>query len=506
MKALAIALVIIYSGLSLAVFIHALLQLSLMRSCLRRRPLSQGHPAPRPNSARPLPFVTVQLPIYNERYVVERLIDGVVGLRYPRDRVEFQVLDDSTDDTVELVAAKVCEYRARGVDIHHMRRPTRQGFKAGALRYGLAHAKGELVALFDADFMPEPDFLLQTVPSFDDPRVGMVQTRWGHANASQSLLTRIQALMLDVHFAVEQVGRSEQGCFITFTGSAGVWRAAAIRDAADWDDETLTEDFDLSFRAQLRGWRFVYLDAILTTAELPEDVRSFRTQQFRWMKGTAQNAARLIPQILRADLTPRVKLHACANLLESSLHFTALGLPVLIVGLLLCFERGLVGRWVFFHPMLFLVVLGFVYFAPQRDRFAGIRGLAAYVGIWVSLFTGTLGLSVHNSIALLSGYLRWPGGFERTPKLSLATRRNEYVLRGFDRTVIVEAVVWLWYLAGLLHAMQRGWLYLLWMPAMAFIGLTHVLTLSVCHAIASARASRVGGTKARHGKTAPIVT
>lgn len=490
LSALATALVAVHTALCGVLLLRSLVQLSLVRGRLRRgrahcegggRSASEGRGG-RVDPGRPLPFVTVQLPIYNEQYVVERLIDHVLRLDYPKDRLEVQVLDDSTDETVALVAEKVREGRARGIAVHHVRRATREGFKAGALRAGLASARGELIAVFDADFMPAPSFLRATVPHFDDPQVGMVQTRWGHTNRGASLLTRVQALLLDAHFEVDQRGRSEQRCFINFNGTAGVWRAAAIRDAGGWEDETLTEDLDLSYRAQLRGWRFVYLNDVESPAELPEDIRSLRSQQFRWMKGLAQNAVRLVPRILRADLPPRVKLHACAHLLESSVYLPTLALPLLMIPLALLQRRGLVSAWTFFNPVFVVsaVMLVVVYFVPQRGRLVGARGVVEYARLWVGFLVVTMGLSLHNSVAVLSGLLGRPGEFVRTPKRDLSSRsawrRNDvYLPRGLDRVAALEAAVWLYLAAGLAWGALHGSLHFLWAPALVFVGLTYVL-------------------------------
>src|SRR5690606_38297946 len=241
-----------------------------------------------------LPTVTVQLPLYNEATVVERLLLATAGLDYPSDKLEIQVLDDSTDETRTIAEATVSALRANGVDIKYVRRPNRHGYKAGALDYGLGLAKGELIAIFDADFVPQPTFLRDLVGHFQDPRVGMVQTRWGHMNREHSLLTSVQALMLDGHHLVENRARFGAGCMFNFSGTGGVWRRAAIDAAGGWQHDTLTEDLDLSYRAQLAGWRFVYRPDVITPAELPEGMSAFRAQQYRWAKGTVQTARKLL--------------------------------------------------------------------------------------------------------------------------------------------------------------------------------------------------------------------
>ena len=270
-------------------------------------------PAPLPED---LPRVTVQLPIYNEMYVVERLLESVVGIRYPKDRLEIQVLDDSTDETQGIARRAVEAYREQGFDIHYLHRADRTGFKAGALAAGLAAAKGELVLIFDADFVAPPDVLEKTVGQFSDPQVGVVQTRWGHINRDYSLLTQVQSVMLDGHFILEHGGRNRSGRFFNFNGTAGLWRRAAIEDAGGWQHDTLTEDLDLSFRAQMKGWRFVYLEDVVCPAELPVEMNSFKSQQHRWAKGSVQTCLKLLPRVLASPLPLHIKV-------ESIFHLTA---------------------------------------------------------------------------------------------------------------------------------------------------------------------------------------
>jgi cellulose synthase/poly-beta-1,6-N-acetylglucosamine synthase-like glycosyltransferase len=271
-----------------------------------------------PGKEEEFPFVTIQLPIFNELYVVERLIDNIVQIEYPSDRLEIQVLDDSTDETMELCRKKVEEQRAKGVNIEWIHRVDREGFKAGALRDGMARARGEFIAIFDADFLPRPDFLLRTIPYFEDEDVGVVQTRWEHINRDYSMLTRLQAMQLNVHFTVEQQGRAAGNVFLQFNGTAGVWRRETIEDAGGWEADTLTEDLDLSYRAQLKGWRIVYLEKVGSPAELPAEMNGLKSQQFRWMKGGAENARRLLPKVWKSELPLRQKLHSTFHLMASS--------------------------------------------------------------------------------------------------------------------------------------------------------------------------------------------
>ncbi|MEX0602114.1 MAG: cellulose synthase family protein, partial [Bacteroidota bacterium] len=260
------------------------------------------------------PVVTVQLPVFNELYVVTRLIDAVCALDYPREKLEIQVLDDSTDETVQIAAEAVARHRAQGTDIKHIRRETRTGFKAGALKFGLESARGEFIAIFDADFVPRPEFLRRTLPYFADPKTGLVQTRWEHLNSSYSLLTRTQAMALDGHFVIEQAVRNRAGFFINFNGTGGIWRKACIEDSGNWHADTLTEDLDLSYRAQLRGWHFRYLDDFTSPAELPAEVNALKSQQFRWTKGAIETARKLLPKVWKANIPLRVKIHSTFHL------------------------------------------------------------------------------------------------------------------------------------------------------------------------------------------------
>ncbi|MEL6815144.1 MAG: cellulose synthase family protein, partial [Cyanobacteria bacterium J06598_3] len=261
-----------------------------------------------------LPKVTVQLPIFNELYVAERLLEAIANLNYPTDKLEIQVLDDSTDETQQLVCQRSEGLRQQGFNIHYIHRPHRRGFKAGALAYGLQQASGELIMIFDADFVPKPDTLKQMVHHFADPAIGMVQARWTHINRQYSRLTEIQALMLDGHFVIEQTARNRSGCFFNFNGTAGIWRARAIADAGGWQHTTVTEDLDLSYRVQLKGWQCLYLPHIAVPAELPMEMNAFKSQQFRWAKGASQVAKKLLGTVFTAPLPVHVKFEAFLHL------------------------------------------------------------------------------------------------------------------------------------------------------------------------------------------------
>ena len=285
---------------------------------------------PRGHLPHPLPRVTVQLPVYNEMYVVERLIDAVCELEYPSSLLEVQVLDDSTDETREIAAAVVRRWSERGRDVKLLRRADRIGFKAGALEMGLRQASGDFVAVFDADFIPPPEFLSQSLPSFGDPRVGMVQARWGHVNRGYSLLTKIQAMLLDGHFVLEHGARNRAGLFFNFNGTAGLWRREAIRSAGGWQHDTLTEDLDLSYRAQLRGWKLVFLPELVCPAELPVEMNSFKSQQHRWAKGSIQTCRKLLRRVLGSELPVAVKVEALFHL-TANVNYLLLALLAVLI-------------------------------------------------------------------------------------------------------------------------------------------------------------------------------
>ena len=302
-------IIIIYTISLLLIFMYAIAQLNLLLNYLASKKKVDNSPKFDFSKPEEIPYITIQLPVYNEMYVMERLLDNIALIEYPREKLEIQVLDDSTDETVETTRAHVEKLAATGLDIKHITRIDRTGFKAGALKEGLVIAKGEFIAIFDSDFLPEPDWLKRTVPYFKDEKIGVVQTRWGHLNRNYSILTKIQAFALDAHFTLEQVGRNSKGHFINFNGTAGLWRKTCIIDAGNWEGDTLTEDLDLSYRAQLKNWKFKYLENVETPAELPIVISAARSQQFRWNKGGAENFRKMLGRVLKSkNISPKTKL------------------------------------------------------------------------------------------------------------------------------------------------------------------------------------------------------
>jgi cellulose synthase/poly-beta-1,6-N-acetylglucosamine synthase-like glycosyltransferase len=394
---------------------------------LRRYRSAPARPAPVRRAAA-LPLVTVQLPVYNERYVAGRLVDAVAALDYPPELLEIQVLDDSDDDTVEIVDRAVARHEVRGLSIVHLRRGTREGYKAGALAYGLARARGELIAVFDADFVPAPGFLREVVPELADPAVGMVQARWGHLNRRYSALTATQALMLDGHFLIEHSARAGAGCFFNFNGTAGVWRRRCIAQAGGWQADTLTEDLDLSYRAQLAGWRFVYLPGVVVAAELPVEMNAFKSQQRRWAKGAFQTARKLLAAVLRSSLPRRVKR-------EAFFHLTASASYPLMALLTLLFPvamwiRHESGSWPALLAEIPLLLAGT---ASVCAFYAVAQRAEGRLRAWeiLRLMALGVGISISNGLAVLEAVVGRGSPFQRTPKTGVRDPGDDWRSRTY---------------------------------------------------------------------------
>jgi len=372
-----------------------------------------------------LPRVTVQLPIFNEQYVVDRLLDAVTRLDYPREKLDIQLLDDSTDETVEVVRALVERYAALGYPVSYLHRNNREGFKAGALAEGLKTAQGEFVAIFDADFVPAPDFLLQCIHYFTDPKVGMVQTRWTHINRNYSFLTEVEAILLDGHFVLEHCGRSRTGLFFNFNGTAGMWRRTAIDQAGGWEHDTLTEDTDLSYRAQLVGWKFVYLQDVECPAELPVEMTAFKTQQARWAKGLIQTSKKILPRVLASDVPRPVKV-------EAWYHLTAnISYPLMIVLSVLLLPAMVIRFYQGWFQMLYIDLPLFMastfsissfYLVSQKELFPRTWPRALlYLPLLMAL---GIGLTVTNTLAVMEALIGRQTPFARTPKYRVESKKD----------------------------------------------------------------------------------
>jgi len=444
---------------------------------------SRAAPPPPPGE---WPVVTVQLPVYNERYVVERLIDAAAALDYPRDRLEIQVLDDSTDETSGIAARRIGAHRAAGLDIAHLRRAGRSGFKAGALQHGLLRARGELLAVFDADFVPPPGILRELAPYFRDADVGMVQARWEHLNPDFSALSRAQAISLDGHFVIEHAARMAGRRFFNFNGTAGLLRPACVLDAGGWQHDTLTEDLDLSYRAQLRGWRFVFAPHVACPAELPVEMNAYKAQQHRWAKGSIQVARKLLPAIWRAALPLHVKL-------EASIHLTINAAYLLLFVLVLLVYPAALVQYTHRSPVLtaagallwttatasVLVYFGYAQRRIRTDWRRRLRDLPFAMAL-------AIGLALNNARAVVEGLVGHRSPFLRTPKYRLVGRgggwrgcRYRSPVSGWALLEITLAVYFAWAMVSLARAGHYGAIpfFLLYLVGFLYVG-----GLSVLHA------------------------
>ena len=389
----------------------------------------------------PLPVVTIQLPLFNEMYVADRLIDAVCRIDYPRDLLEVQVLDDSTDETRRIAELAVNRLVAQGLDIKYIHRTDRTGYKAGALGAGLKVARGEFIGIFDADFIPTPDFLMRLMPHFSDPGVGMVQARWGHINEDYSLLTKIQAILLDGHFVLEHGGRNRGGRFFNFNGTAGVWRRSAIDDAGGWQHDTLTEDLDLSYRAQLRGWRFLFIPDLIAPAEVPVEMNAFKSQQHRWAKGSIQTCLKLLPRILHSDLPLSVKTEAFFHLTANFNYPLMCVLSILMFpSMVIRYNMGWYEMLLIDVPLFFAATFSFCnfYIVCQREIHKDWRARIKYVPFLMSV---GIGLSINNTRAVFEAIFNKQTEFARTPKYRIEGDADDWVGKKYRQSVAVQPLI-----------------------------------------------------------------
>ena len=415
---------------------------------------------PVPAGLDQLPRITVQLPIYNEMYVADRLIDAVCQLTYPRELLEVQVLDDSTDET-RIVAERAVRRNAEaGVAITYLHRTDRTGYKAGALEAGMRVAKGELIAIFDADFIPPADFLEKTVQYFGDPRIAMVQARWGHINQDYSLLTKIQAILLDGHFVLEHGGRNRAGLFFNFNGTAGMWRREAIADAGGWQHDTLTEDLDLSYRAQLRGWKFVFLPDLVAPAEVPVEMNSFKSQQHRWAKGSIQTCRKLLPLILRSTAPLGVKAEAFFHL-TANFNYPLMCVLSMLLGpsMAIRYNMGWYEMLLIDVP-LFLAATASVanfYMVCQRELHHDWVARVRYMPFLMSI---GIGLTINNTRAVFEALFNQESEFARTPKYRIEGRADEWIGKKYRQSFVMQPVIelalGLYFTATVFYAIANG--------------------------------------------------
>ena len=458
--------IIIYSISLLLILMYAIAQLNLLFNYLKARKKKDTSEKLDFSNPKEIPFVTIQLPVYNELYVMKRLLKNIAKIEYPLDKLEIQVLDDSTDESVETTAKHIKEIQDKGIDIQHIRRTNRQGFKAGALKEGLKIAKGEFIAIFDADFLPQKDWLLQTVPYFKNENIGVVQTRWGHINRNYSTLTKIQAFALDAHFTLEQVGRNSKGHFINFNGTAGVWRKECIYDAGNWEGDTLTEDLDLSYRAQLKNWEFKYLEHVETPAELPVIISAARSQQFRWNKGGAENFQKMMKRVIKSDnVSLKTKIHSLLHLLNSSM-FTCIFLVAVLSIPMLYIKNEYEHLKIYFYVMSFFVVSSLIFFICYWHMYkniygGGFKNFIKYIGAFFTFFSIAMGFSLHNTIAVLEGHLGKKSEFVRTPKFNIKTikdgwKNNKYIKKKPSIHVVLEGILAIYFVFGMYSAFVVG--------------------------------------------------
>ncbi|MFC5284991.1 cellulose synthase family protein [Pedobacter alpinus] len=422
-----------------------------------------------------LPIVTIQLPLFNELYVTERLINSVCNLNYPISKLEIQVLDDSNDDSLILTANIIKQKIAEGFNIKHITRDKNIGFKAGALQHGLSNAQGELIAIFDADFLPEADFLHQLIPHFQNPNIGMVQSRWGHINKNYSLLTKIQGFGLDGHFTIEQTGRNKANLFMNFNGTAGIWRKQCISDAGGWQHDTLTEDLDLSYRAQLKGWKFKYVEELTTPAELPIELNAFKSQQHRWTKGAIETSKKMIKEIWKADVGLKKKIFGSLHLLNSYVFLfvfltSILSLPVLLI-------KNNSNIPVIYFQLLSVFMIGFIivtvfYLIANFSKKDSFKAFAKLFPMFLSV---SMALSFHNSIAVLEGLFNFKSDFIRTPKFNLSNikqsfKDNVYINKKLPKSFYVELFLFVYFFLGIVAAFYYNDYGLLPFHLMLFLG------------------------------------
>ena len=431
------------------------------------------------------PNVTVQLPIFNEKYVVERLLEAVSKFDYPKEKLEIQVLDDSNDITTEIILKKIELLRPLALDIKTIHRENREGFKAGALDYGFQSAKGEFICIFDADFIPSPDFLKNTLSHFEDEKIGVVQTRWTHINQNYSMLTQLQAFGLDAHFSIEQVARNASGSFINFNGTCGVWRKKCIEDAGGWSFDTLTEDLDLSYRAQLKGWKFRYLEEVGTLGELPVIMPAIKSQQYRWNKGAAETARKVFGKVLRSEFSVTSKVHAFFHLFNSSVFVCLLIAAILSIPMLFIKQVHPEISWLFHAGLIFL--LGFLsitlfYWTATKQFYQ--HPVKKFWRLFPRFLIVSMGLSFHNGMAVLEGLIGRKTPFVRTPKFNVTDKHeswisNSYIITKINWLTLIEGLLCIYFIFGIVIGIRVDDFGLLIFHAMLALGFGGVFYYSV---------------------------
>ncbi|MBK0382935.1 glycosyltransferase [Pedobacter sp. SD-b] len=479
-----ISILILYTISLIIIFIFSVGQAYLIFSYLRAKKKTDVIPVMPPK----IPIVTIQLPLYNELYVVERLINAVCNLNYPSHKLEIQVLDDSDDQSLIQTEGIINKMKTLGYDILHIKREKNIGFKAGALQHGIKSAKGEFIAIFDADFLPEADFLQKLIPYFNATQIGMVQSRWGHINQDYSLLTKIQGFGLDGHFTVEQTGRNKANLFMNFNGTAGIWRKECIIDAGGWQHDTLTEDLDLSYRAQLKGWEFIYVENVVTPAELPVESNALRSQQHRWTKGAIETSKKMIKEIWKADVGLKKKIFGTLHLMNSYVFIFVFITSILSVPVLIIKNNHDINP-IYFDMMTFFL-LGFVivtifYIVATSSKKESIKTFAKLYPMFLSV---SMALSFHNSVAVLEGLFGFKSDFIRTPKFNITNldqnfEQNIYIKRALPKAFFAEFFLVLYFALGLFFAFYYKDFALLPFHLMLFTGFSILTFYSFKHSV-----------------------
>ncbi|TYA53328.1 glycosyltransferase [Formosa maritima] len=455
-------IIVIYTMALLLIFLYALAQLNLLSNYLAAQKNKSKEPKFDFSNPDDIPFVTIQLPVYNEMYVMERLLNNISQIDYPKDKFEIQVLDDSTDESFETTATQIASLQNKGINISHVHRKNRKGFKAGALKEGLKTANGEFIAIFDADFLPKSNWLKETIPYFKNEQLGVVQTRWSHLNRDFSVLTKIQAFALDAHFTLEQVGRNSKGHFINFNGTAGVWRKTCIIEAGNWEGDTLTEDLDLSYRAQLKNWEFKYLEEVETPAELPIVISAARSQQFRWNKGGAENFRKMAWKVIKSkNISAKTKAHGLLHLLNSTMFLNVLIVAVLSIPMLYI-KNEYAHLKPYFYMMSFFVISSLIFFVCYWFMYkkiygSGLKNFVQYIMMFFTFFSIAMGFSLHNSMAVIEGHLGKRSDFIRTPKFNIhAIKDNKYLKNNISLNVLFEGLLTIYFAFGMYSAFVVG--------------------------------------------------
>ncbi|PWI30826.1 glycosyl transferase family 2 [Flavobacteriaceae bacterium LYZ1037] len=460
------SIIVVYSIALVFIFFYALSQLNLLSNYLSVQKNTSKEAKYNFSNPDEIPLVTIQLPVYNEMYVMDRLLENISKIEYPKSKLEIQVLDDSTDESLETTTILIDKLKKTGLDIVHICRTDRTGFKAGALKEGLKVAKGEFIAIFDADFLPKKNWLKKTIPYFKNEQIGVVQTRWSHLNREYSILTRIQAFALDAHFTLEQVGRNSKGHFINFNGTAGVWRKACILDAGNWEGDTLTEDLDLSYRAQLKNWEFKYLEDVETPAELPMVISAARSQQFRWNKGGAENFKKMAWKVIsNKDISAKTKVHGLLHLLNSTMFLNVLIVAILSIPMLYI-KNEYAHLKPYFYVMSFFVISSLIFFVCYWFMYKKIYGSSLkdfiqYIVMFFTFFSIAMGFSLHNSMAVIEGHMGKRSDFVRTPKFNIGAfndhwKNNKYLNKNISIYVYFEGLLTLYFGFGMYLAFVVG--------------------------------------------------